>query len=71
MEQLENMDSGLQQSDFLQKNVLIGSSLLFLHDGRKGVVRMVDFEKAIQAESENIGTREGVANVARILKVKL
>lgn len=71
MEQLENMDGGLKQTDFLHKNALIGSSLLFLHDGQKGVVRMIDFSKAIPAENEIIGTREGVANIARILKEKL
>lgn len=70
-EQLQSMDDAMKQTEFLKKNALIGCSLLFLHDGHKGVVRMTNFARATPAEDENIGTREGVANLAQILKEKM
>lgn len=65
------MDNALKQTEFLQKNALIGCSLIFVHDGQKGVVRMFNFAKAIPADNMNMGTREGVANLAQILKEKM
>lgn len=69
--QLQSMADAMQQTEFLRKNALIGCSLVFVHDGQKAVVRMINFARATPAEDENIGTREGVANLAQILKEKM
>lgn len=65
---MEKLDAALKETDFLRKYALIGGSLLFLHDGKRADVRMIDFAKAIQSENDDIGTQQGVANILRILK---
>lgn len=62
------MQAAMQSSDILRKNALYGCSLLFIHDGKKVDVRMIDFEKATPIENEDIGTMEGVANIIKLFK---
>lgn len=58
----------MEESDFLKKYALFGCSLLFVHDGIKVDVRIIDFEKAVAIEDEDVGTQEGVANIIKLLK---
>lgn len=65
---LEQILNALKQSDFLKANTLVGCSLLFVHDGRKTDVRLIDFAKAFRSQTDDIHTIDGIVNIARLLK---
>lgn len=68
---LENIQNALWRSGVLKRHILIGCSVLLIHDGRRTDVRLIDFAKALYSENDNIGTEEGIANIIKILKSML
>lgn len=65
---LEQILNALKQSDFLGTNTLVGCSLLFVHDGQRTDVRLIDFAKAYHSRSESIRTADGIVNIVQLLK---
>lgn len=68
MVRLERIRDALRRSQFAKKNTLIGCSLLFVHDGARTDVRLIDFAKAIYSTTDDIRTEDGIANMIYIFR---
>jgi len=82
LSRLKELRDTLDTSDFFYKHEIVGSSLLFVHDGKEAGVWMIDFGKTVPLHEEVTVTHEapwvrgnhedgyliGLENVINILK---